>query len=42
MSPELRRVYNYVAKQWYEQEYGRVENAQRWYWRAMLLLESLS
>lgn len=33
------RVYNYVARQWYEQEMGRVEYWERWYWNALPFLE---
>jgi len=33
------RVNNYIARQWYEQEYGKVEFDERWYWNALVFLE---
>lgn len=32
-------VYEYVAGKWYEQEYGQVEMAARWYHPAMIAME---
>lgn len=42
MPPAFWRVYNYVALNWYELEYGAVEPSQRWYQPAMLWLESFA
>jgi hypothetical protein len=39
MNDALWHVYCYVARQWYETEYGQVEWADRWYYPAMILLE---
>jgi hypothetical protein len=42
LSPEFWRVYNYVARQWYETEYGVVAVPERWYHPAMLQLEDFA
>ncbi len=42
MRKEFWRVYNHVARQWYEREYGMVEPAERWYYPAMLFLERIA
>ena len=39
LSPEFWRVYHYVAKQWYETEYGAVDLPKRWYHPTVLRLE---
>lgn len=39
MTSEFWQVYNYVARQWYDTEYGQVEAKNRWYHPAMLFLE---
>jgi hypothetical protein len=41
-SPQFWRVYNYISGQWYAQEYGKVEAANRWYQPAMIFMESLT
>lgn len=41
-TPEFWRVYNRIARAWYEQEYGRVEYSERWYEPAMLFLQERS
>lgn len=35
-------VYNHLARNWYEYEYGQVEEHERWYYLAMLLLERMA
>jgi hypothetical protein len=40
MPPEWWRVYNYIARNWYEQEYGT--DRPRWYYPAMLWLENFA
>ena len=37
----FQRVLNYLRRQWYEVEYGAVENDKRWYQPAMYRLEDL-
>jgi hypothetical protein len=39
MPEKYWHVYNYVARQWYETEMGKVEWQDRWYWYAMNFLE---
>ena len=39
MPEKYWHVYNYVARQWYETEMGKVEWDERWYWNAMIFLE---
>lgn len=39
MPDPFYRVYNYIAKRWYELEYGKVKDADRWYHPAMVALE---
>ncbi len=34
-------VYNYIARQWYENEYGQIEQDERWYHPAMLAMERM-
>jgi len=36
------KVYGYVARQWYDVEYGAVEPRDRWYHHAMIFLEARS
>ncbi len=36
------RVYNYVARQWYDVEYGRVELSDRWYGPTVAMLERIA
>ena len=38
---EWWRVYNRIATAWYEQEYGQIETAERWYEPAMVMMESM-
>lgn len=40
MTPEFWRVFNYLAKHWYEDEYGVSES--RWYLRGMCFMEHLA
>lgn len=42
MPAEFWRVYNYVARQWYETEHGKVEPRDRWYHPAMMRLEQFA
>jgi hypothetical protein len=42
MPDKFWSVYNYVARQWYETEYGQIEQAQRIYHPTMLALERLA
>lgn len=39
---ESWRVYNYVAKNWYETEHGMFATRDRWYHPTMLRLEDLA
>lgn len=42
MPHKFWNIYNYVARQWYEEEMGKVEFQDRWYWNAMIFLEDYS
>jgi len=42
MPDKFWNVYNYLARNWYEQEYGQVETPDRWYAPAMIALERLA
>ena len=42
MPAEFWRVYNYLALQWFETEYGRIAESERWYQPAMAFLEDLN
>jgi hypothetical protein len=39
MPKEFWKVYNYVARNWYEREYG--VDTPRWYYHAMVFLEEV-
>ena len=39
---EFWRVYSYIAKNWYEGEYGKIEIRDRWYGPTMIRLEELA
>ncbi len=42
-SPEaFYRVYNYVSRKWYDEEYGKVELADRWYGPTVALLDRIA
>jgi hypothetical protein len=42
MSMTFWHVYNWIAEQWYEHEYGKVENADSLFHPAMIELEELA
>ena len=42
LPPDFWRVYNYVARQWYETEYGLAAVRERWHHPTMLRLEDIA